>query len=40
MRLLQIVFHNRFHLAGRNRVQIENIGYRDPNKLFFVHNCC
>ncbi len=43
MRLLQIVFHHRFHFSRRNGVQIENVGDWNANRLVirrFVHNCC
>jgi hypothetical protein len=33
VRFLQIVLHHRFYLPRRNRVEIENVGHRDTNKL-------
>jgi hypothetical protein len=31
----QVLFHNRLDLSGRHAVQIENIGYRNPDRLLF-----
>jgi hypothetical protein len=33
VRFFQIVLHHRFYLPWLNRVEIENVGYRDTNKL-------
>jgi len=36
MRLLQVIFHDRLYFARGNRVQVENIGYRDTNRFVVI----